>query len=121
MAKIRIAFQKVVFLQVPCEQNQKVDSLARLASTSENQLKGTIPVYHLSELGIHTKEPSEIQVIQVNVIWLEPIIKYLKMESYPRIGGKHERLDTKQQGTSLRTMSSTKGDTPTNILGVSQT
>lgn len=79
-------------MQIRRDQNQKVDSLACLANAPEDQLEGTVPIHYLSEPSIHAQKPSKIQVIQVNNVWVEPIIKYLKDGDLPEDRRQEKRI-----------------------------
>lgn len=83
VAKLHAAITRVEFKQVPREENQQADALARLASETEGQLVPTVPIEYLESPSILGSEPSEVQVIQVNAVWTEPLIAYLRDGSLP--------------------------------------
>lgn len=52
VAKLQTTFVRVEFKQVPREENQKADALARLASETEGQLVLTVPIEYLESPSI---------------------------------------------------------------------
>jgi ribonuclease HI len=70
-------FDEVTLVQVPREQNTKVDTLAKLASSNE-AINQQIEVQYLPS---HTEE--ELNPINVNDSWMTPIIKYLEEGTLP--------------------------------------
>lgn len=83
VSEIKAGFSAVEFVQVCRDQNQKADALARLASEPDDQLAPRIPVEHLQQPSIVEGKPSEVGMIQVNAVWTEPIVIYLRDNELP--------------------------------------
>ncbi|XP_062074989.1 uncharacterized protein LOC133778997 [Humulus lupulus] len=75
-------FQKFTILQVPREQNSNVDALAKLATTKDVELMSVVPINYLDSPSIMA--PNEVETVQPQDGWMEPIIKYLVSEELPQ-------------------------------------
>ena len=85
LKKVRELLKKFVLVQVryvPRAENSQVDALAKLATTSQEDLDMRIPVEHLSEPSININS-EEIFLVMTAPSWMDPIWDYLLNETLP--------------------------------------
>ena len=70
-------FEKVELLQIPREENEATDHLARLASSGV-EIDGFVEIQ-----GRPSSEEEIVNSITVNTTWMLPIIRYLKEGTLP--------------------------------------
>ena len=81
--ELLINFVEYTITQVSREENNKVDALPRLASTTYAGLNGLIPVEFLQNPSINHEENKEINLVNTIGSWIDPIISYLKDKKLP--------------------------------------
>ena len=74
-------FRNVILIQVPGAQNNKVDCLAKLASSKEMP-KG-VHIEYLERKSIEEPEEVEIALMQVCRCWINPILHFLRYGTLP--------------------------------------
>ena len=75
-------FVRVQISHVPKAENSRADALAKLATTSQEDLDRLVPVEHLSEpsVNIHSEE---ISLVMFELSWIDPIWDYLVEGTLP--------------------------------------
>ena len=79
LKKVRDLLKKFVLVQVrhiPIAENSRVDTLAKLATTSQEDLSRLTPVEHLAEPSIDLNDV-EVSPITSEPSWMDPIWDYL--------------------------------------------
>ena len=69
-------FVRVQIIHIPRAENSRADALAKLATTSQEDLNRLTPVEHLSEPSIDLNN-EEISPVMSELSWLDPIWDYL--------------------------------------------
>ena len=68
-------FRKFTIQQLPREQNSNADALEKLATIKDVELINVVPIDYLDSPSILA--PDEVETVQPQDGWMEPIIKYL--------------------------------------------
>ncbi|XP_022871364.1 uncharacterized protein LOC111390538 [Olea europaea var. sylvestris] len=74
-------FERFELIQVPRLENTHADALSKLASRKDSELLKIVPIEHLSNPSIFGGE--EVLWIEGTLLWMQPIIAYLKEQSLP--------------------------------------
>ena len=76
-------------------ENIEADTLAKMASLSVAQSTGPITTEHIPALSIDLLEPLEVGSLSTGVLWMAPIIRYLKDGKLPSDKSEARRLKYK--------------------------
>ncbi|XP_062103366.1 uncharacterized protein LOC133814420 [Humulus lupulus] len=75
-------FRKFTIRQMLREKNSNADALEKLATTKDAELIKVVPIDYLDSLSIVA--PDEVETVQPQDGWMEPIIKYLISRELPQ-------------------------------------
>ncbi|XP_062112162.1 uncharacterized protein LOC133823409 [Humulus lupulus] len=68
--------------QIPCEQNANTDTLARHATSKEVETLSIVPVEFLESPSV-AGGTTEVEMIDIRLTWMTPIIEYLTTGKFP--------------------------------------
>ena len=76
-------FYEVKVERVPRLENSEVDTLAKMTSLGVAQSSGPITTEYIPAPSVGLPEPLEVGSLSNEVLWMEPIIRYLKDGDFP--------------------------------------
>ncbi|KAL0420635.1 UNVERIFIED_CONTAM: hypothetical protein Slati_3086400 [Sesamum latifolium] len=91
IANLKIKFYHFQIIQIPREENAKVDSLSKLASSLEDCRTRHITIHYLPE----ARTPLAVQLITTGEDWRTPIIKWIEEGLLPKNRWEAARLKTR--------------------------
>ena len=88
-------FCEVKVKRIPRLENNEADTLTKIASLGVAQSAGPITIEHIPAPNIDLLEPLEVGSLSNEILWMEPIIRYLKDGDLPSDKSEVRRLKYK--------------------------
>ncbi|KAK3013273.1 hypothetical protein RJ639_009594 [Escallonia herrerae] len=76
-----VKFQNFTIRQIPCDQNTQADTLSRLASAEETDVRRSIYLEFLKDRSISSQ--TEVETIEQEPCWMDMIVTYLSTGELP--------------------------------------